>query len=70
MSKVSEGSAKRTTAVVRQTVVTPRGSAVKATRLELTKEAVRSLESKSSGIHSKKDHDDLHRWRWSFSQVP
>lgn len=68
MSKVSnEVSAKRATVVVRQTVVTPLGSAVKATRLELTKEGERSLESKSSGIHSKKDRDETPRWRRAFA---
>lgn len=68
MSKVSkEENAKRGTVVVRQTVVTPLGSAVKATRLDLTKEAERSLESKSTGIHSNKDRDATHRWRWTFA---
>lgn len=55
MSKASRESNTKRGVVVRRTVITPLGSAVKATRLDLSQEGERSLQSKSSGIHSAND---------------
>jgi hypothetical protein len=48
-------STKRHLIVVSKVVVTPKGSAVTATRLGLSREGVDGLQSKSSGIKSNND---------------
>lgn len=61
MSEVrNHPSARRGLIVVSKVIVTPRGSAVKATRLELSEEGTHGLESKSSGIKSAKDSKEKH----------
>ncbi len=53
MSKIQPS--KRDSLVVRTTIISSKGDAVKVTKLELSKEGIEMLRSQSSGIRSKRD---------------